>query len=77
MISAEPRKTACFVVLRWRRLKPRLLKGKGPAEASGTKGKGEKNERAIEASSILRGVFVRWHRQECLCYWGNQKSTSC
>ena len=44
MISAEPRKTACFVVLRWRRLKPRLLKGKGPAEASGMKGKGEKNE---------------------------------
>jgi len=78
VISAEPRKTACFVVLRWRRLKPRLLKGKGPAEASGTKGKGEKKRTGDRGMfKIMRGVFVRWHRQECLCYWGNQKSTSC
>ena len=55
MISAEPRKTACFVVLRWRRLKPRLLKGKGPAEASGTKGKGEKKRTGD------RGMFnIAW-----------------
>jgi hypothetical protein len=41
----------------------------GP-EASGTKdgSRDEKNERVLEASSMVRGVLLRWHRQECLCY---------
>ena len=46
-------------------------------EASGTKGYGEENERALEASSTVRGVLVRWHWQDCLCnLGGDEKFTS-
>jgi hypothetical protein len=71
-VSAEPRIKACFVVLRWRRLKPTLLNCKGAGRRLAVRGcgTGEKNERAVEASSIVRGVLLRWHRQECLCYRG-------
>jgi len=54
-----------------------MQRGKSRQDAGATRnnGKAKKNERVRETSSILRGVLLRWHRQDRPCYPGDEKCT--
>ena len=49
-------------LLRWRRLKPTLLKDDG-----------EKNDVTVCAEHRDRAALLRGHRQDCLCYLTEQR----